>query len=175
MNDQTVQNPYAPPQATVRDIVDPGSRAEPADRITRLGAALLDSIIGMAIMFLPGLIGGLIIVFGSREGELNPLAVAAGVLVIASGVAVWGWLTYVNVKRSGQTLGKKMVNIKVIRADGSPASVGRIFWLRNVINAMIGAVPLLGSIYSIVDMLFIFSDTRQCLHDKLADTIVVKA
>lgn len=175
MNDQTVQNPYAPPQATVRDIVDPTRHAEPAERITRLGAALLDSLIGLAIMFIPGVIGAIIIASGSRGEDVNPLALTAGLLVIAIGAAVWGWLTYINVKRSGQTLGKKMVKIKVVRADGSPASVGRIFWLRNVVNSLIGAIPILGSIYSLVDHLFIFSDTRQCLHDRLADTIVVKA
>jgi uncharacterized RDD family membrane protein YckC len=163
LDDQTVTNPYAPPQATVRDIADPTARTEPAERVTRLGAAVLDGIIGMVI-----------IIFGNRNGE-NLATVVAGSLVILAGVAAWGWLTYVNVKRSGQTLGKKMVSIKVVRTDGSPASVGRIFWLRNVVNALIGAIPLLGSIYSLVDILFIFSDTRQCLHDKLADTIVVKA
>lgn len=174
MDDQTVTNPYAPPQATVRDIADPTARTEPAERVTRLGAAVLDGIIGMVIMAIPGALGVLIILFGNRNGE-NPVTVVAGSLVILAGVAAWGWLTYVNVKRSGQTLGKKVVGIKVVRTDGAPASVGRIFWLRNVVNALIGAIPLLGSIYSLVDILFIFSDTRQCLHDKLADTIVVKA
>ena len=36
---------------------------------------------------------------------------------------------------------------------------------------LIGIVPL----YGLVDILFIFADERQCLHDKLADTIVVEA
>ena len=35
-------------------------------------------------------------------------------------------------------------------------------------------VPLLGILYTIVDALFIFAESRQCLHDKIADTIVVK-
>jgi uncharacterized RDD family membrane protein YckC len=64
-----------------------------------------------------------------------------------------------------------MLGIKVVRTDGSPASVGRIFWLRNVVNGLIGIVPL----YGLVDVLFIFSESRQCLHDKIADTAVVKA
>jgi hypothetical protein len=32
-------------------------------------------------------------------------------------------------------------------------------------------IPLFG----IIDALFIFGDARQCLHDKIADTIVIKA
>ena len=58
-----------------------------------------------------------------------------------------------------------------IRTDGSPASLGRLFWLRNVVNGLISVVPL----YGFVDMLFIFGESRQCLHDKIAGTIVVKA
>jgi len=49
--------------------------------------------------------------------------------------------------------------------------MSRVIFLRNILNGIIGFVPL----YGIVDILFIFSDNRQCLHDKLADTIVVKA
>ena len=30
-------------------------------------------------------------------------------------------------------------------------------------------------LFGIIDALFIFGETRQCLHDKLADTIVVEA
>ena len=66
---------------------------------------------------------------------------------------------------------KKLVGIKVVRADGSPASVGRIVWLRNILNGFISIVPL----YGLLDSLFIFGESRQCLHDKIADTIVINA
>jgi uncharacterized RDD family membrane protein YckC len=59
----------------------------------------------------------------------------------------------------------------VVRTDGTPVSLGRIFLLRNVVNGLLGFIPL----YSLVDVLFIFGERRQCLHDRLADTIVVKA
>jgi uncharacterized RDD family membrane protein YckC len=75
------------------------------------------------------------------------------------------------VSQNGQSIAKKVLGIKVVRADGSYATLSRIFWLRNVVNGLLGIVPL----YGIVDALFIFAEQRQCLHDKLADTIVVKA
>jgi hypothetical protein len=50
-------------------------------------------------------------------------------------------------------------------------SFSRIFWLRNVVNAIISVVPF----YGLVEVLFIFGEARQCLHDKMADTIVVRA
>ena len=74
--------------------------------------------------------------------------------------------------RNGQSIAKKWLDIKVVRTDGSPASLGRIFWLRNVVNGLINQlVPF----YGLVDALLIFSDSRQCVHDKIADTIVVVA
>ena len=62
---------------------------------------------------------------------------ALGVGGLLTLVAVIGWAIYTIhlVKRNSQTIGKKLVGIKVVRSDGSHASLGRIFWLRNVVNA----------------------------------------
>jgi len=68
-------------------------------------------------------------------------------------------------------MGKRLLEIRVVRSDGSQASLGRIFWLRNVVNGLLGIIPL----YAIIDVLFIFGQRRQCIHDLIADTIVVKA
>ena len=108
------------------------------------------------------------------EGRAT-LPMVAGFSLATIGFIVWVYLTAVNVKRSGQSLAKKMFNIRVVRANGEPVSLSRVFWLRNVVNTLLSAIPLIGFIYGLADILFIFTDTRQCLHDKLADTIVVRA
>jgi hypothetical protein len=59
------------------------------------------------------------------------------------------------------------LDIKVIRKGGAPVSFGRVFWLRNFINGLIAIIPF----YALVDLLFIFGESRQCLHDRIADTI----
>ncbi len=87
------------------------------------------------------------------------------------GFVAWLWLTITYMHRNGQSIGKKFLAIKVIRADGTPASLSRLVWLRNVVNGLISIVPL----YGLLDVLFIFGESRQCLHDKIAGTIVVKA
>ena len=46
-------NPYAPPQAGVDDISEPQAFAVPADRGTRLGAAILDSVVFVLAVYLP--------------------------------------------------------------------------------------------------------------------------
>src|SRR5262249_21124792 len=113
--DRTISmtNPYAPPQATVRDIADPSAAIVPADRGTRLGAMLLDGIIGGAMVYLPLLIG---VLAGGATANVSPGsgigAVSSGFTVIGfvlglAGFVTWAWLTIVNVKRTGQTLGKK--------------------------------------------------------------------
>lgn len=167
MTTSDASNPYAPPRATVRDFADPLESAAPADRGTRLGAAILDSIAFMLMVYLPLGLAAIV----SAGGGNNNAALIGGGLLGTTGLIAWSWVTIVNVKRNGQSLGKKMVGIKVVRADGAPVSLGRVFWLRNVVNGLLSLIPL----YSIIDVLFIFGETRQCLHDKLADTMVVKA
>jgi len=166
-------NPYAPPQATVQDVADPAATGEAAGRGTRLVAVILDGIIGMAMIYIPLVIGmranGPLLL---PDGHFNPMAMfGAGSLLGLIGLIAWCWLTILFVSRNGQTIAKKMLGIKVVRSDGSPASLGRIFWLRNVVNSVLAIVPF----YGLVDALLIFGEARQCVHDKIADTIVIKA
>src|SRR5262245_14196423 len=53
-------NPYAPPQSTVTDVVDPFAGFVLADRGTRLGAVILDTLIGAAMTWVPFLAGTLL-------------------------------------------------------------------------------------------------------------------
>jgi uncharacterized RDD family membrane protein YckC len=165
-------NPYAPPQAVVTDVVRTEGvvRADPG---TRLGAVLLDSVIVAAMTLLPtGVVFALAVAMRSTQQESAAnVMLAATLVVFVASVGTWCWLTIKYVKENGQTIAKKIVGIKVIRTDGSPASLGRIFWLRNVVNGLLGVIPL----YNMIEVLFIFGDARQCLHDKIADTIVVRA
>ena len=164
-------NPYAPPKGAVRDV-DSLESHEPADRFVRLAAAILDGIIAAAMIYLPAMIV-LIVMGGTLDPNQQPdetvVAIAGGLALI--GAIVWIWLTILYVARNGQTIAKKMLGIKVVRSDGSKASLGRIWWLRNFVNGLLGIIPL----YSLIDALFIFGEQRQCLHDKIADTIVVRA
>jgi uncharacterized RDD family membrane protein YckC len=165
-------NPYAPPSAAVYDVADRSGQFVPADRGTRLGAQILDSLIAFVMVYVPFLIG--VAIMGPAEfatsDELTGAAMGAFALGVL-GLIAWMYLTVLYVNRNGQSIAKRMLGIKVVRSDGSRASLARIFWLRNVVNIIISVIPL----YGIVDSLFIFSESRQCIHDKIADTIVVNA
>ena len=161
-------NPYAPPQAIVADIADPIDRLLLADRGTRLGAAILDGIIFAGMVYLPLV---LTLLAGGAAGEEGEGVMALiGFALAGIGLVAWIWLTVRYVLRNGQSIAKKMTRIKVVRRDGSPVNLGRIFWMRNVANGILSIIPL----YGLIEILFIFSESRQCIHDKLADTIVVK-
>jgi len=162
------ENPYAPPRAKVSDVVQDTEELELAGRAVRLGAALLDGLVVAVLVYLPLIVGG---AFSSVGADGMPrFSGMAGLLALA-GLAVWIYFTIVYVSRNGQSIAKKWLGIKVVRTDGSPASLGRIWWLRNVVNGLLGVIPF----YGLVDALLIFSDSRQCIHDKIADTIVVVA
>jgi uncharacterized RDD family membrane protein YckC len=165
-------NPYAPPRARVRDVVAPKAALVPAERGARLGAAIVDGLIFSAMVYLPLLIGVGLGAAGAEAGDTAGSAmILVGLGLTFLGLVVWLWMTLKQMKDTGQSLAKKYFGIKVIRSDGSPASLSNLIWKRNVLNWLISIVPL----YGMIEVLFIFGEDRQCLHDKIADTIVVVA
>jgi uncharacterized RDD family membrane protein YckC len=159
-------NPYAPPQAKVIDVVEDSDDFELAGAGVRLGAHIIDTILSTIV-----LIVFIVAIYLSVDNERGPGAAIAWLFSLA-GAGVLIWLNVLYVIQNGQSIAKKWLGIKVVRSDGSPASLGRIFWLRNVVNNLISGVF---GLYFIIDSLLIFSDSRQCVHDKIADTIVVVA
>jgi uncharacterized RDD family membrane protein YckC len=167
-------NPYAPPRAAVRDIADPGAAAALAERGTRLGAAILDSIAFFSMVYAPFLAFYLITFVSTSTSNVGVAAekvLGIGMAAAFVGFVIWCTITVRFIKQNGQSIGKKILGIKVVRRDGTAVSFARLFWLRNFVTWIISLVPM----FSIVDSLFIFAESRQCLHDKIADTIVVVA
>ncbi|RJS20751.1 RDD family protein [Corallococcus sp. H22C18031201] len=133
-----------------------------AERGTRFAANLIDQIVVYAPILVLGILGGM---FEDEDSAAVPL-ILLGIL------GTLGALVFqcVRVHQSGQSIGKRMMRIKVVRLDGSRADTARIIVLRNVIPTLVGSFC---SVLSIVDPMFIFGNDRRCLHDLMADTIVV--
>ena len=72
----------------------------------------------------------------------------------------------------GQTIGKKVMKIKIVRVDSdrNGGFVTNVF-LRAIINGLLA----LTLVYFVVDISFIFFRNRMCLHDYVAGTRVVRA
>ena len=96
---------------------------------------------------------------------------------LALSLAVLGLVIYqlMMLHRQGQTIGKRAMKVRIVRTDGSHCGIGRLIALRWLVPALIGAIPLVGGLFSLLDPLMIFRENRLCLHDNIADTKVVQA
>lgn len=167
-------NPYAAPAAVVDDVAawdacDLENRK--AGRGKRLGAALLDGLVNL-VWVLP-IIWGVTMAFDVRRG-LKPAAPMVGVmllgLILLIGIFV---VNCIMIHRSGQTIGKRALDIAIVRTDGNPVGLARYIFQRVAPIILISMIPVVGRLINLVDPLLIFGKERRCLHDLIADTIVV--
>lgn len=169
-------NPYQPPAAPIFNPIKTGGTAPLATLGQRLGAALLDGLV-MFIAFIPFLMvmgmeaaaGGEVTASTAQDASFVLLGLFLLLILVIAVVNI------VLLVRRGQTIGKRLVGIRIVGVehDDNPGWVHTII-LRGFVNGLIGVVPVLGGIYSIVDILFIFRDDRRCIHDHIAGTRVVQ-
>lgn len=172
LNQQDQINPYAATSTELRSELS-GTESKLASRGSRFGAALIDGL----------LLGGIgFVIFFFYFGSFSQIHQAAQSpsIILKLAFALFGVVLYfiINGKflaDNGQTLGKFFLSIKIVRSDGSKASLGHIMGRRYLPFVIIQNIPVVGIFLSLIDPLFIFRDTHQCLHDTIADTIVIEA
>jgi uncharacterized RDD family membrane protein YckC len=168
MSTETETNRFAPPTAEVADVAAGGTVL--AGRGMRLVSVLIDGLIQGAIYWVLAAF-----VFRSLDPRNPSMSAAAigGQLVLGFALfaLLQGWLLHTE----GQTIGKKLLGMRIVRTNGERATIGRLLGLRYFVGWVLVMIPFLGAIYALVDCLLIFRDSRKCLHDNIADTIVVKA
>ena len=177
-------NPYSPPATDIDGATWPQNTGDgsdvrfPADRGSRLGAAIIDGLLYLATM-----IPAIVLVALMRASELG----TAGIIAIVVGIgilplAIYQWYL---VSTTGQTLAKKWLRIRIVKMDGSPVDfMSGVFlrvWLPWLILQAIGfMLGILGgkdfsAIFSLIDCLWIFGAQSRCVHDLIAGTKVVVA
>jgi uncharacterized RDD family membrane protein YckC len=165
---QPQYNPPIPGQAhPQRFSASAGNRFQPAERGARLAAAIIDTVVLLPIYAL--------IFFGAlaTEGENITFGFIA-LMAIMLGLGVAGVQIYL-LCTAGQTIGKKLLGIKIIKqSTGKNGGFVTNVLLRAIVNGLITSIPFVGSIYALVDVLFIFAEDRRCIHDHLAGTVVVR-
>lgn len=154
---------YRPPQT---ELLEPGALQTLAERGTRLIASIVDGL-----MILPGLIPVIWSLEGAGE-DADPSSVAIGFAIVWI-LGVLG-INLVFIAQSGQTIAKRWFKIRVVRSDGSPISLGRYVLLRVLPVQFASAIPFLGNFVALGNAVAIFRESRKCLHDDIADTIVVQ-
>lgn len=149
-------------------------------RGARLGAVIIDQFIALAVCA-PGLwqffspiikqeISGENI---TPEQIMEMIMPALPLLLIPLLALVVVQLVLLTMR--GQTLGKMLLRLRIVKLDGSnPGFVGAVI-LRSFLPGLIGGVPVIGPMFSLVDPLLIFREDKRCIHDLMAGTIVVEA
>jgi uncharacterized RDD family membrane protein YckC/phage FluMu protein Com len=143
-----------------------------ADLGKRFLGAFVDGFAGLLFVG-PGY--GVLIASGvnDRGGGDESLAMIGLGLIVLGVLALLGAQLYLLVARS-QSIGKWMVNTQIWDYEtNEPAGFVKTFVLRSFVNGLIGAIPCIGPIYSLVDICVIFGEEHRCLHDQIAGTYVV--
>ena len=156
----------------------------PADRLTRLASAVVDFLISVAGAMPGVLVIGTaffdIVIAAARGQEPDLSNMNAGRLLIGFSLIGLASLTLLGVQiylisTRGQSLAKCLLGLRIVRtADGSNPGFIHGWLLRAFVPGLIGLLPMVGNIFTIVNYCFIFREDRRCLHDLIADTRVVK-
>jgi uncharacterized RDD family membrane protein YckC len=167
-------NPYSPSPNVGGDFQGQsyGGQAPLADLGKRFLGALLDGLAGLVLVG-PGyaiMIAGAV----QSEGQQNPspLTFVGLGLLLLGGLALLVIQLVLLAKRS-QTIGKYVMKTQITNFQThQPADFVKSFVLRSLVSGLIGAVPFVGAIYALADILLIFRQDRRCIHDLIAGTYV---
>ena len=174
----TERNPYAPPQAEVRDAqAAPPTKGTLATRTLRLAGAIVDSA-ASAVFVVPFLL------FTGDWTAAIPAQLSYGTLSLggfASFTAIQGYL----LATRGQTLGKWLVGTRIVGANNDEVpTLARTLGLRygtlaigvvatSAVLVLNGVILYVFVVFGLIDSALIFRRDRRCLHDLIARTKVV--
>ncbi len=160
-NEQRPEFQPEPPAAPEQDNT--------ANRMQRFLAGMIDGFIGMAVsipLFNHYGIWQLMQTGGEIPTKVSIIMTAYSLLMF---FALHGLLLH----RYGQTLGKRMLGLAIVMADGQRPSFSHLILNRYLPQWIAGLVPMVGPLLSMIDVLFIFRDDKRCVHDLIADTKVI--
>ncbi|HEY0721443.1 MAG TPA: RDD family protein [Gammaproteobacteria bacterium] len=161
-------DPYQPPKSDLSLPTE--SVSELATLGGRFVAALIDGVISMVmvvpLMYLMGLFDY------AGQGEEPPF-----LLMLASSVisfALFATVHLVLLKKHGQTIGKRVMKIRIVDMNGVKPDLATLLFKRYLPVNAVGLIPMLGQFLPLADVLFIFRRDRRCVHDLIAGTQVVR-
>lgn len=165
-------DPYQTPESSLEELDQLDSSEINTDgwslasRWQRLGAWFIDAILnGLAAMAV-----GLPLIWIGIDYSLATLFVLEWVVTYGLYLLINGyWMA-----KDGQTIGKKALGIYMVGNDSNRVvPLGSIVAKRYLPFWVIGSVPVIGNIISLINALFIFGQEKRCLHDLTAGTKVV--
>ena len=95
-----------------------------------------------------------------------------GIFLIILQFIIQGYL----ITTRGQSIGKIVMSLRIVNSiDGTNPGFIKAFLVRFILTQIITSIPYIGFIYIFADPLFIFRSDRRCIHDLMANTIVVES
>lgn len=165
----SVINPYQTPKSNLMRADDPATVL--AGRGQRFIAAMVDGVLSLVVMIPVMMMLGM---FNYIEKGQEPPFVLT-VVAASIGFAVFVALHYMLLVRNGQTIGKKLLSIRIADLEGNKPAIGTILFKRYLPISIMGLIPVIGQVLPLIDLLFIFRKDRRCVHDLIAGTQVVRA
>jgi uncharacterized RDD family membrane protein YckC len=166
----TQDNPYAPPKSPTTPEPD-----LPADELASRRARLFAYMIDSVLVYIPWWIfvsstGLWLRVTSGGMGAMDHFA------MVLSAMLLYVILNGYHLNYYGQTLGKRVVGLRVVSLESNAIlPLWKILAFRVLPVWVASAIPVLGSLASWVDYLFIFRGDKRCVHDFIANTKVVAA
>ena len=134
---------------------------EPAEFGQRLGAFLFDLLLFLIVLMLATFVLSSL----SKKSIVGSNVMLIAFYSIAVLLFIFNFV--VLAARAGQTVGKRLVGIRIVRVDGTPTGYGTVF-RRHCVGYILSSLPLLlGFVWVIWDA------KHQGWHDKIAGTTVV--
>jgi len=152
-----------------------GQANVPAERGSRLGAVIIDSIIIVPILIGIGIVIGFWNQFIPRAMNGIPLSLNEKLIIFLVGQSLFLILNGTFLANHGQTIGKRIMKVKIVDLDGQHVGILKLYSLRYLVFSLVSQIPVAGGLLSLVNVLSIFGKERKCLHDILAGTKVVAA
>ena len=178
---KTSSNPYQSPVGAA-STASAGNQ-ELASIGARIGGALIDGLF-VIVVLIPGLFfagGSLFAAISMSEdpsaGEVAAgIGVAAAVGIIFVSAIIPMIVQVVLISKSGQSLGKRIVGTRMVdQHTGETVGFVQGYLVRTFVFGLITGLPAVGGLIAIADIIFLFIDGQQTLHDRLAKTRVVCA
>ncbi len=137
----------------------------------RFAAAIIDGFIStIPSLFLMSYVGDL---QSLQQGTLDP-SLPKTILYIVSGIFFFILIQGKSLEATGQTIGKKILNIKTVNVNLKKPSLSTLLYKRYLPIYLLSAIPVIGAFIALLDVCGIFRKDRRCLHDLIANTLVIR-
>jgi len=165
------ENLYSPPQSELQQKTN-AQPNELAKRSSRFFAAFIDGLISLVFAVLFMIFAGPSL--GFELGQQQQPGMEYMVVASLYGIIVFALIHSYLLHMNGQTIGKKLIGIKIVSTSYNNISAVNILGKRYLPISIVSIIPVIGQILPLIDILFIFRANRKCIHDLIAGTCVIK-